>query len=145
MNRSYDPALGRFFGIDALSDLMPSISPMAFAYNNPVFFNDPLGLAGVPGCDECEGTPLPEIVITASKIEKPATDYSSLLNSLSQSSNPIYRNIGLQYEKGNHDYLNQAFNQTSIHYGEGLGGQTAWMQSFNRVFGNFMVMVFQVL
>lgn len=127
MNRSYDPALGRFFGIDALSDLMPSISPTAFAYNNPILFNDPLGLAGVPGCDECNGTVLDEVIVTASRL--PQIDYSWLLNSY----NPVYRNIGMKAQQGDTDYLRHAFNQSPIQYGEGLGYQTQFMRGMNTI------------
>ena len=72
-NRMLDPAIGRFWGVDALSDLMPAISPMAYSYNNPVFFNDPLGLMGIPGCDECpdDAQVLDEVVVTASRLPKP--------------------------------------------------------------------------
>ncbi|MBS7232513.1 hypothetical protein KHA90_15955 [Flavobacterium psychroterrae] len=40
--RQYDNALGRFNSIDALSELAFSISPYRFAYNNPVYFSDPI-------------------------------------------------------------------------------------------------------
>ena len=41
--RGYDPQLGRFRGIDALTHSMPGITPYHYAYNNPVLFNDPTG------------------------------------------------------------------------------------------------------
>ena len=41
--RGYDPALGRFKGIDALADEMPGINPYQYSYNNPIMFNDPSG------------------------------------------------------------------------------------------------------
>jgi len=128
-NRMLDPAIGRFWGVDALSDLMPAISPMAYSYNNPVFFNDPLGLMGIPGCDECpdDAQVLDEVVVTASRLPKP--DFSALLNSI----NPIYRNIGMQGKKGNQEYLQQAFNQTPIQYGEGLGYTTQFQQGINTI------------
>uniref|UniRef100_UPI00261211D3 RHS repeat domain-containing protein n=1 Tax=uncultured Microscilla sp. TaxID=432653 RepID=UPI00261211D3 len=43
--RSYDPQLGRFHQIDPLVDAFASINPYQYAYNNPLYFNDPLGLA----------------------------------------------------------------------------------------------------
>ena len=46
--RGYDPALGRFKGIDALADEMPGINPYQYSYNNPVMFNDPSGLIVLP-------------------------------------------------------------------------------------------------
>lgn len=42
--RNYDPVIGRFFNIDPMSELAPSITPYRFAYNNPISFNDPSGL-----------------------------------------------------------------------------------------------------
>ena len=42
--RRYDPALGRFNAIDGLSDLFSSWTPYQYAYNNPLSWNDPLGL-----------------------------------------------------------------------------------------------------
>src|SRR5699024_8643101 len=121
----YVPTLGRFLGIDALADLMPTMSPMAYAYNNPILFYDPLGLSGIPGCKECPaGVVMEEVTITAPNMSTP--DSFSMLNNLSWNSNPVYRNIGVQFDKGNFEYLNRAFNQPFIHYGEGLGGETEW-------------------
>mgnify|MGYP000689262523 CR=1 FL=1 len=42
--RQYDNALGRFYGVDVLAELMPSITPNHFGFNNPVFWSDPSGL-----------------------------------------------------------------------------------------------------
>ncbi|WP_157558221.1 RHS repeat-associated core domain-containing protein [Niabella aurantiaca] len=42
--RSYDPQIGRFHQIDPIAEMSESWSPYTFANNNPLFFNDPLGL-----------------------------------------------------------------------------------------------------
>ncbi len=42
--RKYDPQIGRFHQIDGMSFLSVDYSPYAFANNNPVLLNDPLGL-----------------------------------------------------------------------------------------------------
>jgi len=42
--RLYDNALGRFFGIDALSEKNHYLSPYNFSDGNPVVFSDPSGL-----------------------------------------------------------------------------------------------------
>jgi RHS repeat-associated protein len=42
--RQYDNALGRFNGMDALSEMQYSHTPYHFGYNNPVFWADPTGL-----------------------------------------------------------------------------------------------------
>ena len=44
MFRGYDATLGRFMQVDPLAVVDNSTSPFAFAGNNPVLFNDPLGL-----------------------------------------------------------------------------------------------------
>ncbi len=41
--RNYDPALGRFNGIDIKATSYSSTSPYVFANNDPVYYNDPLG------------------------------------------------------------------------------------------------------
>jgi RHS repeat-associated protein len=43
--RQYDNALGRFIGMDRLSEFTHSITPYRFALNNPNYFNDPSGLS----------------------------------------------------------------------------------------------------
>jgi len=43
--RNYNAQIGRFQGIDKLSELTPSLTPMQFGGNNPISFNDPSGLA----------------------------------------------------------------------------------------------------
>jgi hypothetical protein len=40
--------LGRFHGIDALAEMFPGITPMHFGLNDPIQFNDPMGLC--QGC-----------------------------------------------------------------------------------------------
>ncbi|GAA3943761.1 hypothetical protein GCM10022406_27980 [Hymenobacter algoricola] len=41
--RSYDPTLGRFWGVDPLANEFTSWSPYHFAYNDPINYNDPTG------------------------------------------------------------------------------------------------------
>ena len=52
--RGYDASLGRFMTIDPLAELFEQLdkSPYAFAWNNPLFYNDPLGLC--PDCPDPE-------------------------------------------------------------------------------------------
>ncbi len=45
--RMYDNALGRFYGMDALSEKNHYLSPFQFADGNPVFFSDPSGLTAL--------------------------------------------------------------------------------------------------
>jgi RHS repeat-associated protein len=46
--RVYDPQVGRFAQIDPLSFMSKSASPYVFGNNNPVKYNDPLGLISDP-------------------------------------------------------------------------------------------------
>lgn len=57
--RQYDPQTGRFKTIDPLADFYGSISPFSFGYNNPVSFNDPLGLFPLGVSPGRGGGPLP--------------------------------------------------------------------------------------
>ena len=43
--RTYDPAIGRFMQLDPLSDFFTGITPYSFAFDNPISYNDPDGLA----------------------------------------------------------------------------------------------------
>lgn len=70
--RMYDPAIGRWGGVDAYAELMQNYSPYTYTYNNPVNFIDPDGNKPcgkdkdgniIPGPD-CDGVAEP-IVITA--------------------------------------------------------------------------------
>ena len=47
--RQYDGAIGRFNGMDRLSELAADKTPYRFAFNNPVFWSDPSGLYEVDG------------------------------------------------------------------------------------------------
>ena len=41
--REYDPIIGRFNGVDPLAEMTDQISTYAYANNNPIMMNDPLG------------------------------------------------------------------------------------------------------
>jgi RHS repeat-associated protein len=43
--RQYDPAIARFNSMDALAEEDPDFTPYRFAYDNPLYWNDPSGLS----------------------------------------------------------------------------------------------------
>ena len=43
--RTYDPAIGRFMQMDPLMDFFTGITPYSFAFDNPILYSDPDGLA----------------------------------------------------------------------------------------------------
>ena len=53
--RQYDSAIGRFLGVDLLSELTPSETPNHFGHNNPVFFSDPSGMEARTGLGYLNG------------------------------------------------------------------------------------------
>jgi RHS repeat-associated protein len=56
--RNYDMQVGRFTGVDILSELYLNSSPYVFAANDPIFWNDPTGLAlSMPAEEEPESDP----------------------------------------------------------------------------------------
>jgi len=49
--RNYDPQIGRFAQVDALTDATPALSPYLYAYDEPIRYEDHSGLmGGVPIC-----------------------------------------------------------------------------------------------
>jgi RHS repeat-associated protein len=134
-HRNYDPTLGRFWGIDKMADLFPSITPMLFGYNNPVLFNDPLGLFGDDPDDPDEpvdrGTLPVAVVVTATRLnEDGSQDFSWLNRYIGSGDSPIRRFMVSQGEKA---YDTWHTNRT-IHFGS-QPKKSKWMEDFNRVFG----------
>jgi RHS repeat-associated protein len=84
--RKYDPQIGRFNQIDGMSFLSVDYSPYAFANNNPVLLNDPLGLFA----DSTKPNPfdnakvLDEVVVTPANNEQLDTENGQVLPPRSQ-------------------------------------------------------------
>ncbi|PIW04745.1 MAG: hypothetical protein COW40_08260, partial [Cytophagales bacterium CG17_big_fil_post_rev_8_21_14_2_50_40_13] len=47
--RGYDANLGRFMQVDPLADFFTDWTPYQFGYNDPIYWNDPMGLANQSG------------------------------------------------------------------------------------------------
>ena len=58
--RNYDPVLGRMNQVDPLASKFASHTPYNYAFNDPVFFNDPSGAAPLPGEPDFVGWRRPE-------------------------------------------------------------------------------------
>ncbi len=54
--RQYDPAIGRFNGIDKMAESFQSSTPYHYGNNNPMFFKDPSGLFSTVVNDQGEVT-----------------------------------------------------------------------------------------
>ncbi len=75
--RSLDPQIGRFWQIDPMADVMYEYSPYAYANNNPLTFNDPLGLLS----DSANPEVLQSVTVTAKKtVPKEFQPYISFPN-----------------------------------------------------------------
>lgn len=50
VHRMYDQQLGRFHQLDEFGEINEEVSLFSFGHNNPLLYNDPLGLIdGLPG------------------------------------------------------------------------------------------------
>ncbi len=66
--RQYDAQIGRFTGVDVLSEATFSFTPYHYGANDPVFFNDPSGAVFVkPGPQPSDIPTLPEVVVTSTR------------------------------------------------------------------------------
>ena len=63
--RLYDPQIGRFWQIDELAESSWEWSPYTFALNNPIDFNDPLGLDPEPAENGGKVKELSEVVVVS--------------------------------------------------------------------------------
>jgi RHS repeat-associated protein len=82
--RSYDPQIGRFHQVDPLAELTFGVGTYVFGLNNPISFNDPLGLTS-------DTITLPEIVINGGPAPPPKCFHcgiSPVVNPESQNNNP---------------------------------------------------------
>jgi RHS repeat-associated protein len=150
--RGYDAALGRFGQMDAMSDLLSSITPYNFAYNNPIMFNDPTGLMGegcpTGDCDEDyyndgEVTDLGEVVVTASKSGGSKSinlGFNSFLNNLKWSGNSVERGLWAQYNEngieGVRNVLSQpmTLNMSTQGYESAIAHSQAYMSDLGKIY-----------
>ncbi|MCU7551147.1 DUF6443 domain-containing protein [Chitinophagaceae bacterium LB-8] len=91
--RSYDPQIGRFHQMDELADDYEDWSPYVFAYDNPISYNDPLGLFSTDPTKPPEtSTPekpkeLPAVVVVGTR-PKPSNQPAVILPTPSPSPRP---------------------------------------------------------
>ncbi len=116
--RLYNPELGRFWGIDVMSDILPSISPMSYGYNNPIKFNDPLGLMGIPGCEECpDAIVLDEVEITADRLPPESSSQKlTIYQNLLFSGNSVNRSLARAVVDGNTNLVNNFTTNNRLHF-----------------------------
>jgi RHS repeat-associated protein len=120
--RMYDNALGRFHSMDKMTDILPSLSPYRFAFNNPVKWNDPSGLleSGDPDPEKPVAHFVqPEVVLTAtrtsssSEITRPAQFNYSLMDYSSPhrrvSLNDYNKAKGTNYSSFDDYYFNEKY------------------------------------
>ena len=75
--RSLDPQLGKFWQVDPMAEVMYEYSTYAYANNNPLTFNDPLGLLS----DSANPEVLQTVTVTAKKVvPKAFANYISFEN-----------------------------------------------------------------
>lgn len=117
--RMYDNAIGRFHSIDKMTDIMPSLSPYRFAFNNPVLWKDPTGMLEDKG-DPTPYIPLKAVTVTGkAKSKQPASFNYSLIprSAMNDSRRPTMA----QYNKANNtnyssfkDYYNHEHYQPAL-------------------------------
>ena len=75
--RSLDPQIGRFWQIDPMADVTYEYAPFAYANNNPLTYNDPLGLLS----DSSHPVELQEVKVQAKlKVPKTFLPYVNFVN-----------------------------------------------------------------
>ena len=63
--RLYDPQIGRFWQVDELAESNWEWSPYMYALNNPIFYNDPLGLDPEKGLTPETAKELQEVTLVS--------------------------------------------------------------------------------
>jgi RHS repeat-associated protein len=130
-HRGLDVTLGRFMQIDPMADILSSVTPYNFGYNNPIMFNDPSGLMGqgcpTGDCDEDyyndgEVRDLGEVVVTASKPKggnNSSLHFDDFLNDLKWSDNSVKRGLWAQYNQNGVQGLSNVLSQPkSLHFSQ---------------------------
>ncbi len=124
--RSFDPQIGKFLQIDALTEILNSDSLYNFSFNNPISFSDFTGLMGdncpTGNCDnyiygEGERSGIYDYTIEADRpdpmaIGRSMSAYHSFLYDLSLQNNVISRGLYSAYTEGGAGALRGIFGQS---------------------------------
>jgi len=74
--RWYDPAVGRFTGVDPLASKYPSLSPYCFVANNPLIYVDPDGRDIQLASEVIDGKTVITVTVTGKLINESGTAYT---------------------------------------------------------------------